>query len=109
MHQLNGIRRHSNMGNCCYIKTTDNIEDYCTRPRNIKKLIFIRPRNLNQKELTKSSYMESSTRNQLADNLTLKRKVTYAKVKINQLTENIIHWDYYSSWNILVRHIPCII
>ena len=53
--------------------------------------------------------MESSTRNQLADNLTLKRKVTYAKVKINQLTENIIHWDYYYSWNILVRHIPCII
>ena len=64
---------------------------------------------LYQKELTKSSYMESRTLNQQTDNLTLNQKVAHANVAINQPIDKIINWDSYSSWNKLVRHIALII
>ena len=35
MHRVNETRRHSNIENWSYIKTADNIADYCTRPRNM--------------------------------------------------------------------------
>ena len=38
---------------------------------------------LYQKEMTKSSYMESRTLNQQTDNLTLNQKVAHANVAIN--------------------------
>ena len=114
MHQVNEIRRHSSVENWSYIKTTDNTADYCTRPRNMgkhsnQKRFLIGPETLDQKELTKSSYMESPTRNQQTDNLTLNQKVAHANVAINQPVDKIIHWDFYSSWNKLVRHIAWII
>ena len=52
--------------------------------------------------------MESPTRNQQTDNLTLNQKVPHANVAINQPIDKIIHWDSYSSWNKLVRHIAWI-
>ena len=96
MHQVNEIRRHSNVENWSYIKTTDNTADYCTRPRNMgkhsnQKRFLIGPETLYQKELTKSSYMESPTRNQQTDNLTLNQKVAHANVAINQPVDKIIH------------------
>ena len=33
MHQVNEIWRYSNIKNCKYVKTNDNIVDHCTRPR----------------------------------------------------------------------------
>ena len=36
MHRVYNIQRHSNIENCSYIKTTDNIAGYCTGLRNIK-------------------------------------------------------------------------
>ena len=35
MHRVNEIRHYSNIENWSYIKTTDNIADYCIRPRNM--------------------------------------------------------------------------
>ena len=35
MHRVKEIRRHSNIENWSYIKTSDNIADYCTRPWNM--------------------------------------------------------------------------
>ena len=83
MHRLNEIRRHSNIENWSYIKITDNVADYCTRSRNManhsnQKRFLIDPEILYQKEPTKSSYMESPTRNQQTDNLTLNQNVAHA-------------------------------
>ena len=41
--------------------------------------------------------MESRTRNQQTDNLTLNQKVAHENVAINQPIDKIIHWDSYSS------------
>ena len=65
MHRINKIWRHSNIENWSYIKTTNNIADYCTRPRNMgnhsnQKRFLIGPEMFYQKEI-KSSYMESPT------------------------------------------------
>ena len=53
--------------------------------------------------------MESPTRNRQTDNLTLNQKVAHANVAINQPIGKIIHWESYSSWSKLVRHIAWII
>ena len=41
--------------------------------------------------------MESRTRNQQTDNLTLNQKVAHENVAISQPIDKIIHWDSYSS------------
>ena len=53
--------------------------------------------------------MESPTRNQQTENLTLNQKVAHANATINQPIDKIVHWDSYSSWNKLLRHIAWII
>ena len=62
-----------------------------------------------KKELTKRSYLNSPIRTQQTDNLTLNQRVAHANVAINQPIDKIIHWDSYSFWNKLVRHIVWII
>ena len=114
IHGVTEIRRHSNIENWSYIKTTDdNIAGYCTRARNIENhsnqnRFLIDPEILYQKELT-WGYMEPQTRNQQTDNLTLNRELAHVNVTINQPIERITHWDYSSFWNKLVRHITWII
>ena len=78
-HRVNKIRRHSNIENWSYIKTTDDIVDYRTQPwimghHSNQKQFLIGPEILYQKELAKSSYMEFPTWNQQIDNLTLNQK-----------------------------------
>ena len=114
MHKVNKIQRHSNIENWSYIKTNDNIVDYCTQPWNMghhsnQKQFLIGTEILYQKELAKSSYMDFPTRNQQIDNLTLNQRVAHANVAINQPIDKIINWDSYSSWNKLVKHIAWII
>ena len=110
MHRVNKIQRHFNIENWSYIKTTNNIANYSTGPRNIgnhfnQKQFLIGQEILYQKELKKSSYMESPIRNEQTGNVTLNQKVAHANVAINQPIDKINHWDSYSSWNKLVRNI----
>ena len=55
MHRINKIQGLSNLENWSCIKTTDNIRNYCTQPRNTKNhsnqnQFLIGPEILYQKE-----------------------------------------------------------
>lgn len=62
----------------------------------IKKEFLIGSKNSYKKDLTKSSYMESSFCNQGTNNLTLNQKLAQANVTINQPIEKITLWDFHS-------------